>query len=92
MLLPLLKITIPPVLVNLYGPDNPSRSWAIVLTVCVVLCLPRSTRRLGAIGFISVFAAMLIWNFLNNTYRDMTPKDEPTNKSIRRNNMYEKRL
>jgi hypothetical protein len=92
LLLPLLKITVPPVLVNLYGPDNPNRGWIFVLTACVLLCLPRATRRLGAIGFISVFIAMFIWNFLNNTYQQMTPKDEPTDRSIRRNNNYGKRL
>jgi uncharacterized membrane protein len=91
-MLPLLKITIPPVLVNLYGPDNPNRAWIIVMTVCVVMCLPRATRRMGAIGFVVVFIAMFIWNFLNNTYKQMTPQEEPTNKSIRRNNSYQRRL
>lgn len=88
----LLAMKIPPFLVNLYGPDNPDRGWVFVLTFCVILCFFRSTRRLGALSFIGVFIAMFIWNFLNNTYKQMTPKDEPTNKSIRRNNDYEKRL
>jgi hypothetical protein len=86
----LLKLTIPPALVALYGPENPLRAWIYVLTVLAVLCLPRNTRRFGAIGFVSVFIAMFIWNFLNTTYKQMTPSSDPPPKA--RPTPYAKRL
>lgn len=72
-------IKLPPsvqsVLDTLYGEDKWWRVWAMLMTVCVVLWFPRNTRRLGAIAFISLAIASVIWHYLQTAYIQYTPSD-----------------
>ncbi len=64
------------VLDTLYGADEWWRVWAMLMTVCVVLWFPRATRRLGAIAFISLAVACVIWHYLQRAYQDYTPPNK----------------
>jgi hypothetical protein len=66
-------MTVPPQLIALYGPDNPNRVWYILMTLCVLACISKGTRRAGGIGFISLLALMFISRWLVDTYRSFTP-------------------
>lgn|GEM_PF-4162773 len=70
-----LPFQIPPILIQIYGPENPNRGWYYILTVCVLMLFFRNYRRMGGIAFIFFLCAMLIWNWLQELYRQFTPAE-----------------
>ena len=70
---PLTLLEMPAFLVPIYGADSPFRLWAIALTICLLACLPRPTRRIGAIGFIVILACMGISFVLRGVFASFTP-------------------
>lgn len=57
---------------SLYTSDNPSHAWVIAATICVVACLPKSTRRWGAIGLCVVGVAFVLGKFLGDAFKAYT--------------------
>lgn len=60
-------------LIQYYGPDNPKRVWAWLLTAMVLMWFPQNTRRWGGIGFFVVLALYFIGGWLTDMMRNFTP-------------------
>lgn len=60
-------------LMRTYGPDNPKRVWAFLLTAFLVLAFPRATRRWGWAGFLISLFLMVIFDWLKAMMVNFTP-------------------
>ena len=54
-------------------PDSPYRVWAIALGVCLLVCLPPGTRRLGGIMIFAVLGAAVLFFFIKSVFTQFTP-------------------
>ena len=54
-------------------PDSPFRPWAIILGVCLLACLPRTSRRLGGILLFVVAGVAVVNFFLTNVFASYLP-------------------
>lgn len=61
------------ILMRYYGPDNPKRVWAFLLTAGLLLAFPRATRRWGTIGFFVCLFLMFIFDWLGQMMVNFTP-------------------
>lgn len=59
-------------LIQIYGPKNPDRVWFILMTICVLMLFFQNYRRIGGIGLVSLFLMMLMWNWLQDVYKQFT--------------------
>jgi hypothetical protein len=60
-------------LIHWYGPDNPQQKWFIVMTIFVLMLLPRGSRRLGAILACVLAACWFIAHFVMLAFWEYTP-------------------
>lgn len=67
-------ISLPPVLVQYLTSDSPLRFWAFALALCIILTLPRATRRLGGFGFFGIAGALCVYMGMNSMIASVTPK------------------
>ena len=54
-------------------PQNPFRPWVFTLGACLLACLPRRTRRIGAILLLMVAGAAALDFFLDYTFKSFAP-------------------
>ncbi len=57
---------------SLYTTENPNHMWVIAATVCLIACLPKSSRRWGTIGLIVVGVAFVLGRFLGDAFKAYT--------------------
>ncbi|GAB4465328.1 MAG: hypothetical protein OHK0029_35920 [Armatimonadaceae bacterium] len=68
-----LPFQIPPILIEIYGPENPNRVWYILMTICVLMLFFRNYRRFGSLSFLFLLGSMFVWNYLQDMYKQFTP-------------------
>lgn len=68
-----LPFNLPPFLEPIYGEDSIYRPWAIALTLCLIACLPKGTRRLGGIAFVVIVVIMTISLGLSSAFKQYMP-------------------
>lgn len=54
--------------------DTPFYPWDVILAVCLLVCIPRSTRRWGAVLFVVTASVLGLSLFVNYTYSTFIPK------------------
>ena len=67
-------IQLPSFLVPYLGAESPLRYWAYALVLCVLMLLPRGTRRWGGFGFVGVAGALCVYMGMNSMIASVTPK------------------
>lgn len=53
--------------------DSPFHPWDVILAVCLLACVPRATRRWGAVLFIVTGGVLGLSLFVNYAYASFIP-------------------
>lgn len=67
-------LALPPFLLPYFGAGSPLRFWAYALVLCVVLMVPRGSRRWGGFGFLGIAGALCVYLGMNSMIASVMPK------------------